>query len=133
MNPETILNLQALCYVLAGIMSVAVTILIGIKYLIPETAKLKPVHIDGALYVLIALFGAVSGIFSSDDAYKYVNPYVIFWLKAAVEIALAGVGSLKMFRSTSYAEHVAGKVPPIVDTNNNPPPLAEQPKKETTV
>lgn len=67
---------------------------------------ITPTQLDGTLYVLIAVFGAIQTFFSSDDAYKYVNPYILFWIKGASGFALAGVSALKMFRSTAYADQV---------------------------
>ena len=78
-------------------------------------AKLTPVFIDGLLYVLIAVFGTVQTLFTSEEAYKYVSPYVLFWMKAVIGVALAAVSALKMFRSTSYSDHLkteADKEPP---------------------
>ena len=70
-------------------------------------AGIKPVTIDGALYVLIALFGAALAELTSDDAYKYCSPYVLYYLKFATKLGLAGATALKMFRSTAYSEHLA--------------------------
>jgi hypothetical protein len=67
--------------------------------------KLKPVHVDGFLYVCIALFGSVQGGLT-DDAYKYLNPYTIFWIKYVATVLLACAGALKMFRSTTYSDHL---------------------------
>ena len=67
----------------------------------------KPVVIDGLLYALIALFGALVGIFSSDEVYKYVNPHVVFWTRTVSSVLLATASALKMFRSTSYGDHRA--------------------------
>ena len=61
--------------------------------------------IDGALYSAIALFGFLQSYFTSEEAYKYVNPYTLFWLKAGVGAIGAVAGALKMFRSTTYADH----------------------------
>lgn len=72
-------------------------------------ATIPPVFIDGVLYLLIALFGAFQTFFSSEEAYKYVNPAVLFWLKCVFGSLLAGVSALKMFRSTSYADHQTTK------------------------
>lgn len=71
--------------------------------------KVKAVTVDGALYVLIAIFGSLVTITTSDDAYKYWNPYVLYFTKCITEIALAAVGALKMFRSTSYSKHIEQK------------------------
>lgn len=67
---------------------------------------LRPVVIDGLLYVCIAMFLAMEATFSSDDAYKYVNSHFIFWAKAFVGWLGAGAGALKMFRSTTYSDHL---------------------------
>ena len=72
-------------------------------------SKIKPVTVDGTLYVLIAVFGASVTITTSDDAYKYFNPYFLYYTRCAVEVLLAGVSALKMFRSTSYSEHIKEK------------------------
>lgn len=66
---------------------------------------LKPVHLDGLLYILIAVFGAMQLTLTSDDVYKYCNPYFVFYAKSIVGICAAAVGALKMFRSNSYADH----------------------------
>lgn len=65
----------------------------------------KPVHVDGALYVMIALFGAALTALTNDDVYKYMSPYLVFYLKMFCSLALAVVTALKMFRSSSYAAH----------------------------
>jgi len=66
---------------------------------------LKPVHLDGMLYILIAVFAAMQITLTSDEVYKYANPYFVFYTKAVVGCCGAAVGALKMFRSNSYAEH----------------------------
>ena len=66
---------------------------------------LKSVHLDGLLYVLIAVFGAMQLTLTSDEVYKYANPYFIFYAKAVVGCGAAAVGALKMFRSNSFSEH----------------------------
>jgi hypothetical protein len=68
--------------------------------------KLRPVHVDGTLYVCIAVFLAIQSYFCSEDAYKYVNAYAIFWVKGICAVIGAGAGALKMFRSTSYSDSV---------------------------
>ena len=68
-------------------------------------AAIPAVFIDGTLYVLIAVFGVIQTVFTTEEAYKYVNPHVLFWGKASFGAMLAGVTALKMFRSSSYADH----------------------------
>lgn len=71
--------------------------------------NVKPVVIDGFLYVVIAVCGTITAIMTSDEIYKYVNPYCVFYGKAVNEILTAGSTALKMYRSTSYADHTAAK------------------------
>lgn len=71
--------------------------------------KIKPVTLDGCLYMLIAICGSMVTMLNSDDAYKYFNPYVLYYSKFVVSVALAAVSALKMFRSTSYSEHLENK------------------------
>lgn len=72
-------------------------------------STIPSVVIDGALYVGIAVFGALLAFFSSDDAYKYINPYFLFWAKGTTQALLASTSALKMFRSTSYSDHQTNK------------------------
>lgn len=72
-------------------------------------AAIKPVTVDGFLYILIAVFGTVQGLMQSDETYKYMSPYVVFYIKFFSALLLAGATALKMFRSTSYSNHVAEK------------------------
>jgi hypothetical protein len=70
---------------------------------------ITPAQLDGALYIMIAVCGAVQTFFSSDEAYKYINPYILFYIKCGAGIVLAAVGALKMFRSTTYSDHLKDK------------------------
>jgi hypothetical protein len=88
--------------------------------------RIKPVHIDGVLYVAIAMFLAVQSYFTSEEAYKYVNPYIIFWIKGVCATLGAGAGALKMFRSRTYADSADSQNPPL----QNPPDGANLPTKE---
>lgn len=63
------------------------------------------VFIDGMLYVWIAVLTFISTQFSSDDAEKYITPQMLFWSKMLLGSISTGLVSLKMFRSTAFAEH----------------------------
>lgn len=69
-------------------------------------AGVKPVFIDGTLYVLLAFFGAVILTFNNDDIYKYVEAHFVFWIKNTSEWMMAVTTAIKMFRSTAYADHL---------------------------
>jgi len=80
-----------------------------LRWLSNYSKSVPPVFIDGTLYVLIAVFGTVQSMFTTEEAYKYVPPYVLFWGKSVLGTMLAAVSALKMFRSTSFAEHLETK------------------------
>lgn len=72
-------------------------------------AGVKPVYIDGTLYVILALFGAVLITFNNDDVYKYVDARWVYWIKNGSEWIVAVTTAIKMFRSTAYADHLDDK------------------------
>lgn len=67
--------------------------------------SLSPVCTDAILYMLIAMFMFMQSYLSSDEAAKYVNPATLFWVKFYIGALGAGIGALKMFRSTTFADH----------------------------
>lgn len=71
--------------------------------------NMTPVKLDGLLYVLIAVCGFAEATLTSDDIYKYMNPYFVFYVKWGIGMIGAGATALKMFRSTTYSDHVIAK------------------------
>lgn len=71
--------------------------------------SIPPVFTDGALYVSIAVFGFLLSQLGSEEALKYISAANLFWTKLIFGTFLAGFTALKMFRSTSYADHVTTK------------------------
>ena len=71
-----------------------------LTWIVNKYGNMKPVVIDGFLYVVIAVCGTITAI---------MNPYVVFYMKAVNEILCAAATALKMYRSTSYSEHQAEK------------------------
>jgi hypothetical protein len=80
-----------------------------LTWIVNKYGNMKPVVIDGFLYVVIAVCGTITAIMTSDEVYKYMNPYMVFYFKATNEIFCAAATALKMYRSTSYSEHQAEK------------------------
>lgn len=91
-------------------------------------SDIKPVWIDGSLYVALAFLGAIMITFNNDDVYKYFPyPVAVFWVKSIDEWTIAALTAIKMFRSTAYADHLDNKamkdaglkpapiLPPVVD------------------
>jgi uncharacterized membrane protein len=64
----------------------------------------KPVHIDGLLYVLMAMTASIVAAMSTDEAAKLITVHSLFWTKTLAECIGAGAGALKMFRSTGYSD-----------------------------
>ena len=82
------------------------------------------VWIDGTLYLLVALFGYLQTAFGTDEAAKYISPAPLFWIKTGIGALAASVLSLKLFRSTAFAEHQAAKnsvVPSATSTDPTTP------------
>lgn len=76
-----------------------------IRYLHSYFSSIPPVFIDGLLYVWIAILTFLTTQIGSDDASKYIEAQTLFWLKTSIGTVSAAVVALKMFRSTSYADH----------------------------
>jgi hypothetical protein len=60
-------------------------------------------HLDGWLYVGVAICGAVTASLSSDEAMKYFTPDRLFGLKTITGALGAGMLAAKMYRSTTFA------------------------------
>ncbi len=79
---------------------------------------LRPVHIDGAIFVLIAVTMAMAITLGTDDAGKYIAPATLFYLKNIVAWTSAGFLALKMFRSASYAHDVKEQQTGLTETGD---------------
>ncbi len=77
--------------------------------------SLPPVFIDGVLYVMIAWFMFNQSYLGGDEAAKWIEPEVKFWINWLIGSGATIFASIKMFRSTTFAEHQAQK--PKVSSN----------------
>lgn len=76
-----------------------------IDKLVKRWGSIPPIVFDGILVFLIGLLTGLSLAFTNDDAYKYVNPFILFWMKAIIgSLAMALVG-VQSFRSKVFGEH----------------------------
>lgn len=80
-----------------------------IRALANYLAGVPPVFLDGLLYALVVIFSFLQAQFGSDDAAKYISPMVLFWIKTIVGTLGAAALAIKLFRSTTFAEHQANK------------------------
>ena len=67
--------------------------------------------IDGATVFLIAVLTTLSTAFSQDDAYKYVNVYIVFWVKICAGSLASGLVAFQSFRNRSYSDYLNNKKP----------------------
>lgn len=61
-------------------------------------------HIDGWLYIGMAVFTQAQVELSTTDASQVFSSGQLFWLKGLFALMLAGCTAAKMYRSTSYAD-----------------------------
>lgn len=66
---------------------------------------IRPVVLDGFLWVVIGINTTVLPLLSGKEAYEYVNPYVVWWLKFFLVAIGGGATSLRMFRDRGYARY----------------------------
>lgn len=72
-------------------------------------SQLPKVWVDCTLYACILSFTYFQGYFSSDEADKYVSPKTQFYLLCFLGWGATVTGGIKMFLSSSYADHVEQK------------------------
>lgn len=62
---------------------------------------------DGILYVLIALSGGIATTLNNDEAAKHVPERLLFWSREMNGWFGLSMLSIKLFRSTTFADYVA--------------------------
>jgi hypothetical protein len=67
--------------------------------------NVKPVYIDGGIAVIIGILGFCLSEMSAEEAYKYWNPYALYFTKFFLGAISAGFVTLNFFRSKSYTDH----------------------------
>lgn len=73
--------------------------------LIKLYSSIPPMMVDGAIYTCLQGLTFLSTAVSGEDAYKYINPYVLFWLKILFGEGATVLLALKTFRSKAYSEY----------------------------
>lgn len=76
-----------------------------IQYLANYFKRVPPMFIDGLLYLLIGWFTFNQAYFGGDEAAKYIQPETKFWINWLIGSGAVICTSIKMFRSTAFAEH----------------------------
>ena len=149
MNTQYYLLLVEACFRVAvyGMMLVALwrrpeLVALGVQSLLRHLVMLgklllSPVYCDGFLWCVLALFAFQQATLSSEEAYKYVHPTVLYWLKFTIGSFAATATALKAFRSTTYGEAQIGKLTGTGLPTAPPPPTIPtvtqtQPQQPTT-
>lgn len=91
---------------------------------------MRAVHVDGAIFVAIAVTMAMAATLGSDDACKYISPKTLFYLKNIVGWGSAGLLGLKMYRSSAYAHDVKEQQTGLTESGD---PVEVKKKKDETV
>lgn len=65
---------------------------------------MQSTHIDGWLYVGVAVCAAITASLGTDEAIKFVPPEYLFKLKLITGAVGAGMLAGKMYRSTAFAD-----------------------------
>ena len=71
---------------------------------------MKTSHLDGWLYVAVAVCAFLTGALGSDEATKLISPEYLFKLKTLVGALGAAALAGKMYRSTTFATAQAASV-----------------------
>ncbi len=66
--------------------------------------------IDGTTYVLLAAVTALAAAMGSDEAAKWLEPKTLFWVRTWCTVASGSLLAIKLFRSTSYANHLTSTI-----------------------
>jgi hypothetical protein len=80
-----------------------------LRYVANYFQSIPAVFIDGLLWVCVAWFAFNQSYFGSDEAAKYIAPLTRFWIQWVIGSGAVIAGAIKMFRSTSYADHQQAK------------------------
>lgn len=92
---------------------------------------IKTVHVDGFLYGTAAFFGSIEITLSSDAAYKYVDPYLLFWGRGLSAAILATATGLIAFRSKVFSDHKAQENASVTTKSETETTIVKQTKEPT--
>lgn len=65
---------------------------------------IREVHIDGAIFVCIAMMTFLGAHLGGDSAAKWIEPKALFWIQGCLGCFSNGLLALKMFRSSAYSK-----------------------------
>ena len=86
-------------------------------------------HLDGWLYVGVAVCTTLAGCLNTDEAAKFFSPSLLFFSKTAAASIGAGLLAGKMYRSTTFANAQAKDEQESIDLPIKKEPESIQPAK----
>ena len=67
---------------------------------------LHPMFVDALLLTVSAFLTAVLTYMSTEEAYKYVHPIVLFWMKVSIGSSSSAIQALVAFRNKQFADYI---------------------------
>jgi len=86
--------------------------------------------IEGWLYWYTAFGVALLEYMSSEEAYKYCNVVLLFWMKAVIGSSVGGFNAVKAFRSMTFGRAYNAPDPKTVSTSSVEVTTVTQPTEE---
>lgn len=68
-----------------------------IKWLVGDLSDITPKRLNAFLLTVCAVFLFQQGMLSSEESYKYFDPYLLYWFKFLVGSFAAGAMALKTY------------------------------------
>lgn len=103
------MNSVILFLIAVSVMMWILAFVLRFRYIANTLNKIKPVYIDGFLYVSLAVIMFYQTELGKDEAYKYFDPYFLYYTKEVLGGLGAGALALKLFRNTAYSDHQQNK------------------------
>jgi len=79
------------------------------------SGKLRHTFIEGWLYWYTAFGVTAQEFLSSEEAYKYCNPVLLFWLRMFLGSSVAGFNAVKAFRSMTFGRAYGNPPEPTLE------------------
>ena len=76
---------------------------------------------DMWLYIGVAVSGVMSTQFQTDEAMKYIQPELLFFLRVFFGACAAGFLAAKMYRSTTYADSISATTQTVAGEKSSSP------------
>lgn len=92
-------------------------------------SKMPPVFFDGLLLAMSSFLTAFLTYLATEEAYKYVLPTLLFWMKVFIGSTSSSIQAIVAYRNQQYSKHLiqtaanASGVAQVTEPNKTPPPI----------